>query len=153
YRLPTEAQWEYACRAGTKTATAFGDTLSTKQANFDGNYPYNGAEKGPILARKQPSGGVTGYTQPVGSYPPNAWGLHDMHGNVWEWCRDWYGRPVPRGTDPEVKFGDVGRVIRGGGWHSSGAACRSATRMSSPLWSTQDGETGFRVALVQLDPK
>ncbi|MCY2991197.1 MAG: formylglycine-generating enzyme family protein [Planctomycetota bacterium] len=76
YRLPTEAQWEYACRAGTTTATAFGSSLSSTQANFDGNYPYNGAAKGPYLDK----------TAVVGSYQANAWGLCDMHGNVWEWC-------------------------------------------------------------------
>ena len=89
FRLPTEAQWEYACRAGTTTATAFGDTLSSKQANFKGK-PYNGGEPGPSLGR----------AAKVGSYPANAWGLHDMHGNTFEWCRDWYHRscraaPIP----------------------------------------------------------
>jgi formylglycine-generating enzyme required for sulfatase activity len=161
YRLPTEAQWEYACRAGTKTATAFGDTLSTKQANFDGNYPYNGAEKGPILSRLQPRGSTgigkykgssfTGYTQPVGSYPPNAWGLHDMHGNVWEWCRDGDGL-WRAGADPEVTFCDVGRIVRGGGWRHQGKFCRSSAWLSL-TWSTQNADTGFRVALVQLDPQ
>ena len=92
YRLPTEAQWEYACRAGTVTATAFGDSLSSRQANFNGNNPYNGAENGPNLTR----------TAEVGTYPANAWGLHDMHGNVWEWCRDWYQRKLPGGNDPEA---------------------------------------------------
>jgi formylglycine-generating enzyme required for sulfatase activity len=163
YRLPTEAQWEYACRAGTKTATAFGDTLSTRQANFDGNYPYNGAEKGPILRRLQPRGSTgygkymgssfSGYTQPVGSYPANAWGLHDMHGNVAEWCRDWDRGRAPGGVDPEVKFGDVGRIIRGGSWADPGRVCRSAAHKSSLLWSDQVPTTGFRVTLVQLDPK
>src|SRR5207302_10100210 len=91
FRLPTEAQWEYACRAGTKTATAFGDQLSSKQANFQGK-PYNGAEKGPSLHR----------ATRVGSYPANAWGLHDMHGNVFEWCRDWYHPKLPGGDDPDL---------------------------------------------------
>src|SRR5205814_838745 len=77
-RLPTEAQREYACRAGTTTATAFGDKLSSSRANFDGEGPYNTADLGPSLMHRTA----------VGSYPPNAWGLHDMHGNVWEWCRD-----------------------------------------------------------------
>jgi formylglycine-generating enzyme required for sulfatase activity len=78
FRLPTEAEWEYCCRAGTETATAFGDRLSSDQANFNGNFPYGGAEKGPYLEQ----------TSDVGSYPPNPWGLYDMHGNVWEWCLD-----------------------------------------------------------------
>jgi len=77
FRLPTEAQWEYACRAGTTTATSFGDKLSSKQANFKGK-PYNGAEPGPSLNR----------AATVGSYPANPWGLNDMHGNIFEWCRD-----------------------------------------------------------------
>ena len=89
FRLPTEAQWEYACRAGTTTATAFGDKLSSKQANFKGK-PYNGAEAGPSLGR----------AAKVGSYPANAWGLHDMHGNIFEWCRDWYHAKLPGGVDP-----------------------------------------------------
>ena len=84
FRLPTEAQWEYACRAGTTTATAFGDSLSSKQANFKGK-PYNGGEPGPSLNR----------AAPVGSYPANGWGLHDMHGNTFEWCRDWYHARLP----------------------------------------------------------
>ena len=91
FRLPTEAQWEYACRAGTTTATSFGDKLSSKQANFKGK-PYNGAEPGPSLNR----------AAKVGSYPANAWGLHDMHGNIFEWCRDWYHAKLPGGTDPDL---------------------------------------------------
>ena len=107
YRLPTEAQWEFACRAGTTTATAFGDRLSSTQANFDGSKPFNGAPAGPYLHD----------TTPVGSYPPNAWGLHDMHGNVWEWCRDGFTQGRPRGgTDPfEATYvpetDDEGRVL------------------------------------------
>ena len=92
FRLPTEAQWEYACRAGTTTATAFGDSLSSKQANFKGK-PYNGgADEGPSL----------GKAAKVGSYPPNAWGIHDMHGNTFEWCRDWYHAKLPGGDDPDL---------------------------------------------------
>ena len=81
YRLPTEAEWEYACRAGTKTATAFGDWIDSTLANVS-IYPTDSSAsgKGPILK-----------TQPIGGYPPNAWGLYDMHGNVQEWCWDWYG--------------------------------------------------------------
>src|SRR5439155_4637596 len=80
YRLPTEAEWEYACRAGTRTVFHFGDSLSSTQANFNGRYGYGGAEAGPYLHK----------TAKVGSYQPNAFGLHDMHGNVAEWCWDWY---------------------------------------------------------------
>src|SRR5690606_35510714 len=115
FRLPTEAEWEYACRAGTTTATAYGDSLSSKQANFQGK-PYNGAEEGPSLKR----------TAPVGSYPANAWGIHDMHGNVFEWCRDWYVRFPTRGEDVDLhsdqrsatrsEHGDISRVRRGGCW-------------------------------------
>ena len=91
-RLPTEAQWEYACRAGTTTATCFGDSLSSLQANFRGDKPYNGAPAGPVPGR----------TTPVGSYPPNAWGLYDMHGNVFDWCRDWFHTRHPGGENPDL---------------------------------------------------
>src|SRR5205823_8682007 len=115
FRLPTEAQWGYACRAGTKTATAFGGKLSSNQANFQGK-PYNGAEDGPSLKR----------VAKVGSYPANPWGLHDMHGNVFEWCRDWYHAKLPGGANPDLSSaktsasvngdGSVSRVRRGGCW-------------------------------------
>ena len=84
YRLPTEAEWEDACRAGTTTPFATGGRLSTDQANYNGTYPYDG-----------PKGVNRGTTTPVGAFPPNAWGLYDLHGNVWEWTSDWYG-PLPR---------------------------------------------------------
>src|SRR5260370_9395429 len=125
FRLPTEAQWEYACRAGTTTATSFGDELSSKQANFQGK-PYNGAEDGPSLKR----------AAPVGSYPANPWGLHDMHGNVFEWCRDCHHARLPGGTDPDLasaktsalvnRDGSLSRVRRGGGWADAGWPCRAA---------------------------
>ena len=95
FRLPTEAQWEYACRAGTTTATSFGDKLSSHQANFKGK-PYNGATEGPSLGR----------AAKVGSYPANAWGLHDMHGNTYEWCRDWYHRDATWGRRPRPVCGE-----------------------------------------------
>ena len=82
FRLPTEAEWEYACCAGTTTPFNTGDNLTTDQANYDGNYPY----------KKYPKGKYSGKTTPVGLYPPNTWGLYDLHGNVWEWCMDWYGK-------------------------------------------------------------
>ncbi|MCY2995429.1 MAG: formylglycine-generating enzyme family protein [Planctomycetota bacterium] len=140
YRLPTEAQWEYACRAGTTTATAFGSSLSSTQANFHGEYPYNGAAKGPNLEK----------TAVVGSYKANAWGLCDMHGNVWEWCRDWYTDTLSGGRDPDVSQpgDDSLRVLRGGGWVSFGRYCRSAFRFRIfPAFRFQD--FGFRVAIVR----
>jgi formylglycine-generating enzyme required for sulfatase activity len=137
YSLPTEAQWEYACRAGTTTATAFGDSLSSLEANFDGNYPYGGARRGPNLER----------TTPVGSYRPNAWGFYDLHGNVWEWCSDWYG-DYPSGsvTDPAGPSSGSFRVGRGGSWFLNGKYCRSANRgWYSP--GNGSGYLGFRPSL------
>ena len=145
FRLPTEAQWEYACRAGTTTATAFGDKLSSKQANFKGA-PYNGAEQGPSL----------GKAARVGSYPANPWGLHDMHGNSYEWCRDWFHSTLPGGTDPDLssvrgapnRDGTFSRVRRGGCWTDDGWACRSAFRLRFPPEQRYD-HIGFRVVIVQ----
>jgi len=138
YTLPTEAQWEYACRAGTTTATAFGDSLSSQYANFDGDYPYNGASKGPYL----------GKTTSVGSYRPNGWGLHDMHGNVYEWCRDTYVDTLPGGTDPLVDDSGSLRVSRGGCWSCSGRGCRSAIRLRDTP-GNRFNYLGFRLAAVQ----
>jgi formylglycine-generating enzyme len=139
FHLPTEAQWEYACRAGTTTATAFGDKLSSKQANFRGR-PYNGAEPGPSLGR----------AAKVGGYPPNAWGLHDMHGNTFEWCRDWYHPKLPGGVDPDLHGATAtSRVRRGGGWTDDGWPCRSAFRLRFEPERRYD-HIGFRVAAVQL---
>lgn len=147
FRLPTEAQWEYACRAGTTTATSFGDKLSTKQANFK-NQPYNGAEDGPSI----------GKAVNVGSYPPNAWGLHDMHGNTFEWCRDWYHVKLPGGADPDLyeakattpknRDGTVSRVRRGGAWTDEGKYCRSALRLRYEPERGYD-HIGFRVVVVR----
>lgn len=146
YRLPTEAQWEYACRAGTTSATAFGETLSSDQANFNGHYPYNGAAVGPYL----------GHISPVGKYKSNDWGLHDMHGNVWEWCHDWFGSSLPGGKDPILDELEPDprneRVMRGGDWYGKGFACRSAMRGN---WSPEHAgaAVGFRVALVATAAK
>jgi formylglycine-generating enzyme required for sulfatase activity len=147
FRLPTEAQWEYACRAGTTTATSFGDQLSSTQANFKGK-PYNGAKEGPSL----------GKAAKVGSYPANPWGLHDMHGNTYEWCRDWYHARLTGGDDPDLheaqatatksKSGDTSRVRRGGCWTDEGWPCRSAFRLRFEPERRYD-HIGFRVILVQ----
>ena len=147
FRLPTEAQWEYACRAGTTTATSFGHKLSSKQANFQGR-PYNGGEEGPALKR----------TARVGSYPANPWGLHDMHGNVFEWCRDWYHLKLPGGLDPDLysakssasksEHGDISRVRRGGCWADEGWPCRSAFRLRFEPERRHD-HIGFRVVAVR----
>jgi uncharacterized protein (TIGR02996 family) len=137
YRLPTEAEWEYACRAGTMTPYHFGTTASSDQANFDGKGPDGGAAAGADLHRPST----------VGSYQPNAFGLYDMHGNVWEWvadrfARDYYSARAQR--DPTgPKRGDE-RMVRGGSWSNRSSVCRSATRG----WirpGTMDNETGFRV--------
>lgn len=147
FRLPTEAQWEYACRAGTTTATAFGDKLSSKQANFQGK-PYNGAEAGPSLKR----------AAQVGSYPANPWGLHDMHGNTFEWCRDWYHSKLPGGVDPDLysaetpasksEHGSISRVRRGGCWADEGWPCRSAFRLRFEPKRRYD-HIGFRIVGVR----
>ena len=145
FRLPTEAQWEYACRAGTTTATAFGDKLSNKQANFQGK-PYNGAENGPSHNK----------AVKVGSYPPNAWGLCDMHGNLCEWCRDWYHASFPGGVDPDLsatkgtrnRDGSYPRSRRGGAWCDDGWPQRSAFRQRFEPDRRYD-HIGFRVAALQ----
>jgi formylglycine-generating enzyme required for sulfatase activity len=148
FRLPTDAQWEYACRAGTTTATSFGDSLSSKQANFQGKR-YNGAETGPSLKR----------AAAVGSYPANAWGLHDMHGNIFEWCRDWHHLKLPGGVDPDLylaqttaqrnRTGSKSRVRRGGCWADEGWPCRSAFRLRFEPERRAD-HIGFRVVAMQL---
>ena len=118
WALPSEAQWERACRGGTETVFSFGNSLDSTQANFDGNNPYGNGKKGPYLEK----------TAAVKSYAANAYGLYDMHGNVWEWCSDWYGEMIPGGVDPQgAKTGSF-RVFRGGSWASLGRNCRSAYR-------------------------
>jgi formylglycine-generating enzyme required for sulfatase activity len=126
--LPTEAQWEYACRAGTKTAYSFGKTLNAKQANI---------------------GKAVGKTCAVASYAANAWGLYDMHGNVWEWCEDWYRDQLPGGTDPAGVTSGSGRVGRSGSWDSTANCYRAAIRVGNdPDYSYND--LGFRVALSSV---
>lgn len=140
YRLPTEAEWEYACRAGTTTPFAIGDgtNLSSAQANFDGNFPYGAATTGQYLDR----------TSLPGSYAPNAWGLYDMHGNLWEWCQDWYGSyPGGKLTDPTGPATGTEKVLRGGGYSSLAKGCRSAVRDNRRAGYAST-LTGFRVVLA-----
>jgi formylglycine-generating enzyme required for sulfatase activity len=119
YRLPTEAEWEYACRAGTTTPFSTGNNITTDQANYDGNKPYNNNAKGEY--RRE--------TTPVGTFAPNPWGLYDMHGNVWEWCYDWYGDYSSSSqTDPVGAVTDTFRVRRGGSCLDDGQFLRSARR-------------------------
>lgn len=149
YRLPTEAEWEYACRGGSATAFHVGGGLSSTQANFNGNYPEGKAAKGPYLQK----------TLKVGSYAPNAWGLYDMHGNVSEWCADWYDpdyyKNCPRqdpagpakGIVPTGFKSDYFRVVRGGCWHDEARGCRAAYRFR--LQSSEPYRlVGFRVVCV-----
>jgi formylglycine-generating enzyme required for sulfatase activity/tRNA A-37 threonylcarbamoyl transferase component Bud32 len=140
YRLPTEAEWEYACRTTTVTAFSHGDSLSPAQANFDSSQPY---------------GAGTGQSEPlrrtahVGSYPANAWGLFDMHGNVWEWCADSYSPTYYRAgpqNDPQGPGLGIRGVARGGSWLSPGKDCRSARRLNVPI-SDRRNDLGFRVVL------
>jgi formylglycine-generating enzyme required for sulfatase activity len=144
YRLPTEVEWEYACRAGTTTTFACGPALSSYQANFDGRCPHGEAPRGPYRER----------TSPVGSYPPNAWGLYDLHGNVYEWCADWFGPTYyAHGPtkDPAGPAAGEARVLRGGSWRVSGWYCRSALRYrSAPDMGLVS--FGFRVAMTVREP-
>jgi formylglycine-generating enzyme required for sulfatase activity len=140
YRLPTEAEWEHACRAATTSATAFGESLGSDQANFDGRWPFNGAPKGPFLRE----------TTPSGTFPPNAWGLRDMHGNVCEWCLDAYSDSPPGGVDPLAHNSSPERVFKGGSWDLRGSQCLSSQR-SRGATDTRGSGLGFRPALVPMD--
>ena len=138
YTLPSEAQWEYACRAGTTTPFAFGDTLTPDIANYDGNYTYGSGPKGTYREK----------TTDVGSFLANAWGLQDMHGNVWEWCLDhWHEnyQGAPSDGTPWVNGGDEAlRLLRGGSWIGFPGLCRSAYRNGWPQVSRND-LVGFRL--------
>ena len=133
YRLPTEAQWEYACRAGTTTRYFFGeDDSDLDQYAWFAENTYDKGEQS---------------AHPVGQKLPNPWGLFDMHGNVWEWCRDWYADKLPGGPDPEVAHEGSYRVYRGGCWYFTAGLCRSADRDGgTPL--LRYFHLGFRVARV-----
>jgi formylglycine-generating enzyme required for sulfatase activity len=152
YTLPSEAQWEYACRAGTSTPFSFGETITPELANYDANFTYGNGPKGEY--RKQ--------TTPVGKFCANAWGLQDMHGNVWEWCLDdWYGSyedaqadgspwlDSAKGKSP--KGGEERKLLRGGSWNFTPRNCRSAYRTNyQPELVTHD--IGFRVVCLPQGP-
>ncbi|MGA0201352.1 MAG: formylglycine-generating enzyme family protein [Prochlorotrichaceae cyanobacterium] len=144
YDLPTEAEWEYACRAGTKTPFYFGETIATEVVNYDGNYPYGRGSKGEYREK----------TTPVGSLrSANAWGLNDMHGNVWEWCLDHWHSSYTEKPEECKQDGSIAwlssdeskyRLLRGGSWNDLARACRSAYRnFNSPVY--RDAIYGFRV--------
>ena len=148
YTLPSEAQWEYACRAGTTTPFHWGATISTELANYDGREVYGDGEKGEF--RQQ--------TKDVASFPANPWGLHDMHGNVWEWCADhWHGnyKGIPEDgrawIDEEAKDDPLKRrLLRGGSWDIHPRICRSAYRNGSHP-DDRGGGIGFRVCCLPQD--
>ena len=144
FRLPTEAERECACRAGSRTSFNTGVNLTTNQANYDGNYPYNNNPKG--VYRQN--------TVAVNSFAPNAWGLYNMHGNVWEWCSDWYGgtyydecKANGTVTNPAGPATGLYRVIRGANWLSRAERCQSAYRgLSTPAY--RSNTVGFRPVFV-----
>jgi len=126
YRLPTEAEWEYACRAGTTTPFNTGNNITTSQANYNGNYPYNNNQNN--NAKEQ----YRERTTPAGTFTANAWGLYDMHGNVYEWCWDLYGTYTSGvQTDPRGAVSGIYRLIRGGSWGNDAQHLRSAYRNST----------------------
>jgi formylglycine-generating enzyme required for sulfatase activity len=138
YRLPTEAEWEYACRARTTGPFSTGENLTTAQANYNGRQPYGSF----------PAGDFRQKTTPVGTFPLNPWGLADMHGNVWEWTSDWYGPySEVRAANIDPRSGPSGekRVIRGGSWFFDANSARCALRYTH---APQDKgfSLGFRVA-------
>jgi formylglycine-generating enzyme required for sulfatase activity len=140
YRLPSEAEWEYACRAGTTTPFHFGSILNGREANCKGNsHPYGTSEPGPFLNRPAV----------VGSYIPNSFGLYDMHGNVWEWCQDWCDADYYHGSPLDDPLGPTSasyRIYRGGTWCNIAWVCRSACRNGGAP-SSRLGSLGFRVAI------
>ncbi len=142
YRLPSEAEWEYACRAGTHAPFYFGETITTDLVNYVGEHTYRAEPKG-IYRHKS--------TEP-GSFPPNAFGLYDMHGNLWEWCADaWHDTYVGAPSNGKVwEFkGATQRVLRGGSWHEPPDNCRSATRLKANPADNED-LFGLRVAATSV---
>ena len=143
YRLPTEAEWEYACRADTITPFYFGDTITIELANYDGS-----------VYRNEPAGQSSSITNPIGEFPPNVFGLYDMHGNVWEWCLDhWHDNYDGAPTDGSAWLTDdekASRVNRGGSWLNDPRACRSACRINFDPGG-RDNLIGFRVVCEAQD--
>jgi formylglycine-generating enzyme required for sulfatase activity len=138
FRVPTEAEWEYACRAGTTTRYNYGDDLLYSSLTNHAWYIDDSNNQ----------------TQPVGQKPPNAWGLYDMHGDVWEWCQDWYSdTSYPGGsvTDPRGPITGLTRVLRGGSWADGETLCRSACRIGDDP-TAQYFTYGFRVVLAPIPP-
>jgi sulfatase modifying factor 1 len=141
YRLPTEAEWEYACRAGSQAAYTWGKTIDCTQAMFANNSSDSRDCLDYATKRDLPMDGPA----PVMSYPPNGWGIFDMHGNVWEWCLDWYGAyPSDSVTDPKGTPSGSQKVRRGGSWFKGASLCRSANRnFGHP--ASRYATLGFRV--------
>jgi formylglycine-generating enzyme required for sulfatase activity len=138
YRLPTEAEWEYACRAGTTTPFSTGNNITTSQANYHGNYPYNNNTKGMV---RESTTGVGSF-----SFAPNPWGLYDMHGNVWEWCWDWFGTyPNSVETNPVGPISGSFRVARGGSFYNPAVLLRSANRLHHAAPFDTNPTMGFRI--------
>jgi len=134
-RLPTEAEWEYACRTGTTSPFSTGNNLTTLQSNYNGNYPYSNNLKGDYREK----------IMPVGSFNPNDWGLYDMHGNVAEWCNDRFGSYLTAAqTDPKGAGWGSSYVFRGGSWYTSAKRCRSAVRYDDTP-SFRSNDLGFRI--------
>ncbi len=140
WSLPTEAQWEYACRAGSRTAFSFGDSLNGDKANCNGYMPLGTTVRGRCIGR----------TTVVASYPPNAWGLCDMHGNVWEWCAgEMKEYPETAVIDPAPKHSTTSAALRGGSWKMFAPFSRSASRFSGVPALTKADDIGFRAAIVR----
>ena len=143
YQLPSETQWEYACRAETTSPFSYGETITVDVANFNGEHTF----------RDEPRGFYFHSTSPGGKFPPNAFGLSDMHGNLWEWCADHWLEDYsasPRDSSSYQRKGSQYRVARGGSWHEPPALCRSASRLKI-LESDADEFTGFRVVCDLAD--
>ena len=140
YRLPSEAEWEYACRAHTASAFCYGDMITTEVCNYVGLHAYGAGPKGTYRHGPIPSGG----------FPPNAFGLHDMHGNLWEWCEDtWHDdySNAPASGEPWTHGGTDERVLRGGSWHDPPDLCRSSCRLKLRPTEGEDF-VGVRIALT-----